>query len=132
MSMRTPQSCTTRRSGLLPAALLGLLGLPLIIDAGTASRLPTWTYAAGLVLALGLGLQTIVRTTRTNRYAALVATVLLAGLCLVQMTAGRTRSDGPTNDQTPRVPRVPKDDGTTRTKVEKNDLPHMRKTEDGR
>ena len=132
MSIRTPKHCTTRRSGLLPAALLGLLGLPLIIDAGPASELPSWTYAAGLVLAVGLGLQTIVRTTRTNRYAALVATVLLAGLCLVQMTAGRTRSDGPTTDHTPRVPRVPKDDGTTRTKVEKNDLLHTRKTEDDR
>lgn len=132
VSIRTPQHCTTRHSGLLPAALLGLLGLPLIIDAGPASELPNWTYAAGLVLALGLGLQTIVRTTRTNRYAAIVATVLLAALCVVQMTDGRARSVGPKTDQTPRVPRVPKDDGTTRTKVEKNDLLHTRKTEDDR
>jgi hypothetical protein len=116
----------------MPAALLGLIGLPLIIDAGPGSRLPTWTYAAGLVLALGLGLQTVMRTTRTNRYAALVATVLLAGLCLVQLTVGPTRSDGQGGMATPRVPRVPKGDGTTRTKVEKNDLLHMRKTEDGR
>lgn len=132
VSMRTPEDHSARREGLVPAALLGLLGLPLIVDAGPASQLPKWAYGTAMVLALWLGRLIVMRTSRTNRFAALVATVMLAGLCLAQMTAVRPRDDDAGRTDATREARPPKDDRRTRTDREKDELLHTRKTEDGR
>lgn len=121
--MRTPMTRSPRRSGLLPAALLGLLGLPLIIDAGAASKLPEWVYGSSLYLAIILGTLTIMRTSRIERFAALVATVLLAGLCLVQLTGTRLSYGRAEPAPSARSARVTTEADQTRFQVEKNALP---------
>lgn len=112
--MRPSASNSNRPSGLAPAALLGLLGLPLIVAAGPASKLPSWAYASGLVLTIGLGLTTAMRTSRLERFAALVATALLAGLCLVQITHHRQAPKDVPEGQQARGARLPKEAGNDR------------------
>lgn len=128
MPKHPAQSDHPRPSGLAPAVLLGLLGLPLIIEAGPASDLPEWAYGSGLIMTVALGLITTMRTCRMERFAALVATVLLAALCLIQLTVVRFRYDVAQRHMTARYARPPKDaiqkqkqvEKTTRTTYEEN------------
>jgi len=64
--------------------------------------MPIWIYGSGLILALGFGLTTIMRTSRMERFAALVATSLLVGLCLVQISTSyqATKHGGQKTEET--------------------------------
>ena len=76
----------SQSTALIPVALLGLLGLPLIIYAGHDSRLSFEAYALGLIGTLLIALWTTLKTAGLNRSLTITAACLLAALCIMQIT----------------------------------------------
>lgn len=76
--------------------MLGIVGLPLIVYAGSDSPLPSWTYQAGLAATVALGTITALKTSGAVRILAVAATALLASLCMTQIVHDRrTPQPGP-------------------------------------